>query len=165
MTLIPWKHKNNLAGSQLGTGSLSDLRHEVDRLFEDFLKEPFGLFSKGGDLAWMPTVDVVEDGATVTIKAELAGIEPENVEISVSGNILTIAGEKKEEQEQKEKDYHFSERRFGSFRRQLDLPQGVDVDSLTADYKNGLLTITAKKTASAMPKSIPIKANEAGSKS
>lgn len=131
--------------------TLTSLQREMDRLFEDF-------FRRGG-LRWAPSVDVIETNDTVVIKAELPGLEPKDVDISVSGNTLTIRGEKKEEKEEKGKTFYRMERSYGSFCRTIDLPAAVEADKAKADYKQGVLEITLPKTEQVKAKKIPIKTN------
>ncbi len=97
----------------------------------------------------VPAIDVAENGKAYTITAELPGMEAKNVDVSVSGDVLTIKGEKREEKEQKEEDYYLSERSFGSFQRSFSLPAGIDRDKISSELKKGVLTITLPKTAEA----------------
>jgi HSP20 family protein len=106
----------------------------------------------------MPTVDIAEKNSAYEVTAELPGMDEKDIEVTFSDGVLTIKGEKKEEKEEKDKDYYLSERRFGSFQRTLRVPQGVDADKISATVKNGVLTVTMPKTAEAQKrqKSIPI---------
>ena len=97
----------------------------------------------------MPRVDVAETEDKVQVSAELPGIDPENVDVSIAHDVLTISGEKREEREEKKRDYHRIERSYGSFRRSVPLPTEVDTDKAEAHFKNGLLTITLPKTEKA----------------
>ena len=148
------------------------LRHEIDRLFDDF--HPFGwrlpcarsMFGfempKLGSDAWTvaPAMDLVEKDKEYEISAELPGIDEKNVEIKVANHMLTIKGEKKEEKEEKQKDYYLSERRYGSFQRSFALPEGVDADKIEANFVKGVLTVKLPKTAEAQKaeKKITVKA-------
>ncbi len=135
---------------------LSRLHDEIDRLFE----EPFGgwlspttpLFE-----GWLPAVDVYEDKDNVFVKAELPGMKKEDIAVSVSGNMLHISGERKEEAEHKDAGSYRSERYFGSFQRSLPLPEPVEADKIHAEYKDGVLTITCPKTEEAKRKQIEVK--------
>lgn len=140
------------------------LRRQIDRLFEDtpFRKaapefEPFGRFP----LAWAsaPAVDLVEKDKEYEITAELPGLDEKNVEVKLSNGTLTICGEKKEEREEKDKGYHLSERRYGSFKRAFRVPDGVDAEHIEASFGKGVLTVRLPKTTEAQKpeKTIAIK--------
>jgi HSP20 family protein len=151
--------------------SLTALRDEVDRLFDNFGRG-FSLFPtwrRSPEIAppWkmetafgvtMPAVDVAEKDQQFEIAAELPGLEAGNIDVTVSGDVLTIKGEKKEEREEKEKNYYLSERRYGSFQRSFELPAGVDRDKIAAEFDKGVLKITLPKNAEAMKnqKKIPV---------
>jgi HSP20 family protein len=136
---------------------VSRLRDQIDRLFE----EPFaGLFSaltplfEGG---WSPAVDFYEDKENVFVKAELPGMKKEDIEVSVSNQMLHISGERKEESEDRGTDSYRAERYFGSFQRNIPLPTSVADDKIHAEYKDGVLTITCPKTEEAKRKQIAVK--------
>ena len=136
-------------------------RNEMDRLFDRF-SGSFGMPAFRRMFDWepalrqdtsfsvaAPSVDVAEDDKAYKITAELPGIEPKDVEISVTDGMLVIKGEKKEESEKKEKNYYMSERSYGSFQRSFALPDKIDRDKIAADLAKGVLTITLPKTAEA----------------
>ena len=137
------------------------LRREVDRLFEDFQvgswRSPFGrtVFDVQpfwrGELSWgkAPAVDVVDKEKSYEITAELPGMDESNIDVKFSDGTLTITGEKKDEKEERKKDYYLSERRYGSFQRSFGVPAGVNADKIEANFKNGVLTVTLPKTAEA----------------
>src|SRR6185437_12263103 len=140
------------------------LRDEMDRFFERFASgfnapmfEPF--WSNDADLA-VPAVDFSEDKNAYTVTAELPGIEEKDVDVTVSGGMLTIRGEKKKEKEEKDKNYYLSERSYGSFQRSFTLPDTVDQDKIAATFAKGVLTVTLPKNAQAQKteKKIAIKA-------
>jgi HSP20 family protein len=114
------------------------------------------------ELTWshVPAVDVVEKDRAYEVTAELPGLDEKNVEVKVANGTLTIKGEKSEEKEEKRKDYYLSERRFGSFERRFQIPQGVDASKIEANFKKGVLTVTLPKTqeAQAAEKTIAVKA-------
>jgi HSP20 family protein len=133
------------------------LRHEVDRLFEDFdrgfWRFPFGRsmfevepFWKR-ELSWgaTPAVDIVEKDDAYEVKADLPGVDEKAVEVKLTDDSLTIKGEQQEEKEEKKKDYYVRERHFGSFERSFALPEGVDRDKIEASFKKGVLTVTLPK--------------------
>jgi HSP20 family protein len=130
---------------------MSSLRREIDRLFEDA-----GMPSGG---RWMPAADVRENDDSIDIDIELAGISPDDVDINVENGILTVSGEKRtESKEGKEGQYHSVERRYGSFVRSFQLPQGVDETKISANFDHGLLTIDIPKSALPQPRRIQIRA-------
>ncbi|MCZ0963190.1 Hsp20/alpha crystallin family protein [Paracoccus benzoatiresistens] len=143
-----------------------NLRSEMDRLFEVF--EPRGWFGRslpalGQDLAALrlaPAVDLVEKNGGYELSAELPGLDAENVEVKLAGGVLTIRGEKKEAKDEERKDYHLSERRWGSFLRQIRLPEDVDDSKIEASFANGVLTVSLPKSekAIAAEKKIEIRA-------
>jgi HSP20 family protein len=97
----------------------------------------------------MPAIDMSEDEKAYKISAELPGIDAKDIDVSLTGDMLVLRGEKRREKEEKEKNDHFSERAYGSFLRAFDLPASVDRDKVAADFSNGVLTITLPKTAEA----------------
>ncbi len=161
MNLIPWKSKSGHGDiNQLPADSnITRFRHEFDRMFDRFFEEPFGLiaepFASFGK--WAPSLDVVESDEEFTIKAELPGLDPKELDISISGNVLTLSGEKRESTEQKSDSYYHSECRFGTFRRAVQLPSYVDTEKVSAQHNNGVLTIRLAKQSSVSPKRIPVK--------
>src|SRR5262245_35989580 len=96
-----------------------------------------------------PAVDIVDKENLYEITAELPGLNESDIDVKVSGGVLTIKGEKKDEREEKKKDYYVSERRYGSFQRSFGVPDGVDTDRIEAQFRNGVLTITLPKTPQA----------------
>jgi HSP20 family protein len=132
-------------------------RSEMDRLFDRFgfpsLRRMFDM-----EPAWrpassftfsVPAIDMSEDEKAYKISAELPGLDAKDVDVSVSGNMLVLKGEKRQEKEEKDKNYYFSERAYGSFQRTFELPASVDRDKVAADFSKGVLTITLPKTPEA----------------
>lgn len=147
------------------------LRREIDHLFDTFQTGEWRLpFSRlaAPELAWprkgmldlVPAVDVSEKPTAYEISAELPGLEEKDVEVKLANGILTLKGEKKEQKEEREKDYYISERRYGSFVRSFRVPDGVDADKIEAQFAKGVLTVTLPKTAEAKngEKTIAVKA-------
>jgi HSP20 family protein len=106
---------------------------------------------------WFPSVDVSEKDDQLIVRAELPGVTSKDIDVSVQNNTLTITGEKKEEHEEKSEGYFHSERRYGSFRRDIRLPAGIDESKVNATCKDGVLTITLPKSEQAKPKRIEVK--------
>jgi len=158
MALIPWRNKQK-ESSRGEISPLTALRSEMDRLFDAFFREPWGgidwPFAAGR--AWTPAVDVAETEDEVTIRAELPGVDPKDLSISLTENQLVLAGEKKESAERKGKDFCQTETRYGSFRRSIPVPAAVDSEKVEADYANGVVTIRLKKIQRTPPKRIEVK--------
>ena len=132
------------------------LQREVDRLFEDFTRG-FPTLSGNGGAKLVPSLDVAETDKEIEITAELPGLEEKDVQISVADNVLSIRGEKKAEKEEKDKNYRLVERSYGSFERQLELPEGVNADAIKASIAKGVLKVTVPKPAPAQAKKIEVK--------
>lgn len=146
------------------------LRNQVDRLFHDFQTgfwqapsyrtlldmEPFWRRDLGLNVT--PAIDIVEKDKAFEVTAELPGLDAKNIDLQLSDGMLTIKGEKQEEKEEKTKDRYVSERRYGSFRRSLQVPGSVDVDKIEANFKGGVLTVTLPKSPDAQKKqkTIPV---------
>ena len=114
----------------------------------------------GRQESWLPAVDVFDTQEAVVLKAELAGMDPDDIQIEVEDNVLTIKGERKFEEEVDEGRYYRVERRFGSFQRNLALPQGVKPEDIAAAYDDGILTVTVPKVEEEKPKRIEVKAKK-----
>ncbi len=136
----------------------TSLRQAMDRLFEDSFVRPAGLFPtiRGES----PAIDMYQTDKEVVVKASLPGLKAEDVDISVTGDVLTIRGEHKEEQEVSEENYFRKEMRYGSFTRSLAIPVPVKVDKADAVYENGVLTLTMPKSEAVQPKAIKVKAGK-----
>lgn len=134
------------------------LRHAMDRLFDDSLIRTDSWFTptRFADLA----VDVYETKDDVVVHAALPGIQPEDAEITITGNTLTIRGESKQENEVKEEDYIRKERRYGSFSRVVALPEGLKSDKAEATFENGMLKLRIPKSEAIKPKTIQVKAKK-----
>jgi HSP20 family protein len=135
----------------------SFLQQEIDRLFEGVTRgfPSFPAFASAGPN--LPRMDVSETDEAIEIEAELPGLETKDVQINLSDDVLTIRGEKKNEREEKDKNYHLVERSYGSFSRAVELPQGVKPEDVSAEMANGVLKVTVKKPAPKQSKQIEIK--------
>ena len=134
------------------------LREAMDRLFDDAFTRSFSISREGGSNWSSPAIDMYQTNDEVVVKAALPGIKPDEVEINVNGEVLTIRGEMKHEEETKEKAWHVREHRWGAFERSVRLPIGVVADRAKADFENGILTITLPKSEKVKPKTISVKA-------
>lgn len=161
MALIPWKNKQcEHEGAEAKASSLATLRHELDRVFGSFFREPLSALDWPLGRGWGPAVDVIEGDKDVTVRAEIPGIDPKDLDVSITGNELVLAGEKRESSERSGKAYHLAEARYGSFRRVVLLPSGVDRENVEADYTNGVLTVRLQKTTAAEAKRIEVRGGE-----
>jgi HSP20 family protein len=153
MNLTLWNKRSPV------NGDLDRLRNEMDRTFDRFFNEPLGLVEPKTLRAegWIPPVDVSETDTEVTIRAEVPGIAAKDLDISVSGNTLTIAGQKQQQEEKKGEDFYRWERSFGSFRRFIELPDTVDASKVTAESDNGVVTIQVAKKPGVKPRQVEVK--------
>ena len=130
------------------------LREAMDRLFDDAFTRPLSLSA----VSTSPAIDMYQTSDEVVVKAALPGLKAEDVDITVTGETLTLRGEYKQENEQKDTNYHIREQRSGSFQRAILLPTDVQANKAKADFENGILTITMPIAEEVKPKSISIKA-------
>lgn len=136
---------------------------EMERYFGNFFRHPFSMmsptlafrdFPKLGEIS--PSVDIFEDGNDLVLKAELPGIKKEDLNVTISENRITIAGEKKQEEKVEKKDFHWTERTYGSFTRNFRLPENVNGDAAKASFKEGMLEIRVPKTKETKKKKITV---------
>ncbi len=155
MNLSPWRKRDPI------NGNLVRLRDELDRTFDRFFDEPFGSMGLEPKApraeGWIPPLDMSENDTEFTIRAETPGVNAKDLDISVTGGMLTIAGQKEEQEEKKGENFYQCERRFGTFRRVINLPDTVDPDKVTAESENGVVTIHIAKKPGAKPKQVEIK--------
>ena len=133
------------------------LREAMDRLFDDAFTRPFGL-TDGWHGTYAPAVDMYQTDNDVVVKATLPGMKADDVQINITGDVLSIKGELKEMNETKEKNYHIREQRWGAFERSVMLPTSVVSDKAKAEFEDGILTITLPKAEEVKPKAITVKA-------
>jgi HSP20 family protein len=169
MTQTPVKTEAKAAVPAART-PVDSLRREIDRLFENFDRGLWSFPFRGSffdtpppwknEPAWnAPAVDIVEKDNAFQVTAEMPGMDEKGVEVKLENGVLAISGEKREDKEENDKGYHLQERRYGSFERRFAVPDGVNVDKIEANFKNGVLTVTLPKTQeSAQPeKKIEVK--------
>jgi HSP20 family protein len=137
-------------------GDLMQMREEMDRLFNQFTKRGDGEESAWIRGVWAPSVDIYESEDAFVLKAELPGFTKDDVQIELHNNRLTVRGERKQETEAKEEQYHRRERAYGRFERSFMLPTMIDADKVTANFKNGVLELRLPKSEKAKPKRIAI---------
>ena len=134
--------------------NVSTLQEQVNRLFEDtFLR---GRVEDSDITSWTPAVDIYEDGNQMVIKADLPDVDEKDIDIRVENNTLTIRGERKFEQKVEEENYLRVERAYGAFSRSFSLPSSVNTDSINAEYKNGVLSVTLPKREESKPRQIKV---------
>ena len=139
-------------------GLFSPLAHGLREEMEELMSRFWGTEEDGWALGRMtPSVDVTESEAALEARVDLPGVKPDEIDISLAGNLLTISGERKEEEEEKGKTYHRIERRSGSFSRCVSLPCAVQEDEVAAEYRDGVLIVTMPKTDEAKSHKIKVK--------
>jgi HSP20 family protein len=148
MTLLPVRKRER------ERSSLARLHDEMDDLFRSFFEDADMPILRRG--RW-PAIDIAENDNEFVVKAEVPGCKAEDIDISVHGNTVSISGEKKEQQQKKEKGYYHSERYYGSFRRDLNLPAGLDTDKIEATCKDGVLILTLPKSEKAKAVKVNVK--------
>ena len=150
--VIPWnwgKKKESVSKIE-AEQPFHELQQRIGGLFDDFYRRMHGSWGGTARLdagAFSPVIDVSEDKTAVTVVADVPGMSEDEVEVSLSGNTLTIKGEKKQEKEEKGKDTYRLERSFGAFRRDIPIPSEIEEGQVTARYKDGVLTVTLPKKA------------------
>ena len=160
----PWTNKRrDSQGGELAP--LTELRREMERLFESFRHDPLGwlpeTFASGDRLR--PPADLIERDEDVLVRLEIPGVEPDDIDLTITGNTLTVSGEKKETVEQTEGGMRHIETHYGAFSRSITLPEGVDTEQVEAEYRNGVLNVRLKKTQEAKSRRIEVKAQTASS--
>jgi HSP20 family protein len=145
MTLVRW-----------GWDPFRDLQSRVNRVFDDSVS------TRGADDAygtvWSPPVDIYEKDSNIVITAELPGLDPKDIKLSVEQNVLTLSGERRAQSEEGDgKQYHRRETYYGAFSRSFSLPRLVDRERIEAEYKNGILTVTVPQAPEARPRQIDVK--------
>lgn len=155
MNIVKWQRPT--LSTWPSFGRLSDLRDEIDRLFESPLSE----LTRTSQLlsGWKPALDVYENKDNFVVKAELPGMKKEDIEVSLHDGSLSISGERKTESKHEEGEVYRAERFFGRFQRTVTLPTAVAADKVKAAYNDGVLTITLPKTEEAKPKKIDVSVN------
>lgn len=171
--LAPWnwfQHEENKESQSLPVRSelarslpiypVSQLHREIDRLFDEAFSGFPGVFRNRWEwpeetsLILSPSIDIKESETDYVVSVEVPGVAKDDVDIRLEGNRLTIRGEKKQEKKEDKENYHCVERHYGSFERTLTLPQDANVDDVSANFKDGVLTIDIKRKAKSAPKEV-----------
>lgn len=130
---------------------IARLQEEMTRLFDE------RRFAAGESVGWSPACDIFEDEDSMTLRFELAGVDPKDVEVRFENGVLTLKGERKLPNEDKRENYHRVELAYGTFTRSFSLPGTVDAEKIRAEAKNGILAVTLPKRAEAKPRAIQVK--------
>jgi HSP20 family protein len=146
MALIRWEPVR-----EIGT-----IQNEMNRLFNSFFDTP--AVSRGAVRRWIPPMDLVQSDGEFVLRADLPGLSEADVNIEIEDNVLTISGERKSEHSERKDGYYRVERSFGSFRRSLTLPEGVDPDSVKATFDRGVLEVRVPKPEQRQPRKVEITA-------
>jgi len=149
-SLVPFREAGALMRPDFG---LFGLHREIDRLFSEFAQG----IGPSGVQSIVPSIEISETDKTIEVSAEMPGLERKDVDIAIEDDTLTIRGEKKVEESQKDKNVQLSERSYGVFYRVLQLPPGIDPSSIQATMSNGILKVTIPKPAKSEPKKIEVK--------
>jgi HSP20 family protein len=135
-------------------------RSVFPNLFDEFLTEwPFRSAFRETARSWTPAVDILEKDGNLILRAELPGVNEKEIDLKLEGNVLTLRGERKLEDEQENNNYHRRESFYGTFSRSFTLPETVDRDHIKADYKSGVLTVTIPQRPEVKPREIPVSVN------
>ena len=145
MQLVKWNPMRDMLG----------FNSRADRFLSDFFNPTRGV-SVTNNGGWNPRVDIYEEENAIVLEAELPGVEKDNIDVDVKDGVLTLKGERSSDSEIKEDSFYRRERCFGSFERRFNLPENVDPDKITADYKDGVLKVGVPKPEEVKPKQITV---------
>jgi len=154
MSLIRWNAAHEL---DRWPSDYVGIQRDINRLFDNFFRAGSPVEETMASSTFAPAVDIAEQENEYIVKVELPGVAKDEVRISVESNVLTVKGEKKQEKEEKNKNFHRVERSYGSFQRSFTLPSTVKNDKIDAVFDGGILTITMPKSEAAKPKQIEVK--------
>lgn len=145
MQLVKWNPMRDMLG----------LNSRADRFFNDFFS-PSRRVSVNTNWDWNPRVDIYEEENAIVLKAELPGVEKDDITVDVKDGVLTLKGERSSDNEVKEESYYRRERSFGSFQRRFNIADNVDPEQITADYKDGVLKVAIPKPDEVKPRQITV---------
>lgn len=144
---------------------LATVQKDMDEFFRRMLGGlTTGIFRREMTGEWYPAIDCYMKENHLVVRADLPGVDPADVDISVTGNTLTIKGERKSETEKKNEGYLYHEATFGSFERTITLPEGVDTARIHASCKNGIIEVTMPAKAEALPRKVKVEIGEGNKK-
>jgi HSP20 family protein len=153
MSLIRWNPARELGSFP---SDVLNMQREINRMFDSFFRSEIPEGSPLAESVWTPAVDIAEDENGYIVKVELPGVAREQVKITMQDNVLSIKGEKVQENESRTSSFHRTERSYGSFERRFSLPSNVRQDSIDATFKDGILTVALPKAEEAKPKQIEV---------
>lgn len=159
MSLIPFRMKRTSGMEPGNLASLADFRNEMNRLFEGFFSRSLptpSWFETAEPGQWLPAVDLSEDDTRIHVRVELPGIDPQDVDVSVSEDRLVVSGEKKSLAESGGPGWTHRESHYGGFSRAIPLPETVDPSQVTAKYDKGVLTVELTKSPTAASRKVPV---------
>jgi HSP20 family protein len=154
MAITRWNPMRDLTSL---SGDFAAMQREINRMFENYLQGGTTDDSTFGPTIWTPAVDILEKEDEYLVKVELPGVNKDDVKITLESNILTVKGEKHQEQEEKNQSYHRLERTHGSFQRSFTLPTTVRNDKIDATFKDGVLSVVLPKAEESKPRTIEVK--------
>lgn len=147
---FPWSNEPARAGDR---DPFTAMQKEINRVFDEFTRGALPSFPQA---SWAPRIDVAETETAIEVTAELPGLDEKEVDVVLHDDLLTIRGEKKEEKEEKKKDFHLVERSYGAFSRSLRLPFSADAEAVKASFQRGLLKVTIAKPQQVKEKTVKI---------
>lgn len=143
--IIPWKRAERQLARTPDPEAFAMINRQINHVFADFLGDPWSDPWEQIGNRFTPQIDLSDRGGELRVTAELPGLDANDIEVAVEGNLLTLTGEKKDEHEEAKGDYYHSERSYGYFKRSVELPAGVDPNKVTARFKKGVLEIAIPK--------------------
>ena len=143
--MIPWKKQDDQFIRTVGADPFTVMHRQMDNLFADFLGDPWLDTTSRVASRFAPQIDLSETGEELRVTAELPGLDVNDIEVEVDGDLLTLKGEKKNQHEEEKGDYYHSERSYGAFRRTIQLPAEVDTNLVKAKFTKGVLEIAMPK--------------------
>ena len=147
--VVPWRRSQK-----------DELRNRFDRVFDQFFTDPWSALTQAGDgrrdLFFAPPVEISENEKEITVRAELPGVDPQNVNVELLESVLSITGQREDRREEKEGQSTFSEFVFGGFRREVALPTDVDPDSVKATFEKGILHVNMQKSQASRSRRINV---------
>jgi HSP20 family protein len=166
MEPLSTRNNDELARESGWRSPVLSLRREVDRVFDWFVQPHWerGESPVGPSATWLPLVDIAESDGGIVVRIEVPGMSKDDVDVAVSGSVLEITGEKKQLVDEKKDDQSHCERRFGRFKRSIELPDTADLDQVEAEQENGLLTVRIPKKAESISRRIEVKSTSVGAR-
>jgi HSP20 family protein len=159
MSLIPIRSWRPSAQQSTGLSSMPDVRREFNRLFDGLFSRPLAMqpwFDESAPGQWLPSIDISEDAKQLHIRAEIPGVDPQELDISVTEDRLVIAGEKKQAATETGNGWTHTESEYGAFARRIPLPTPIDPEQVTARFTNGVLTVDLAKAATSLTRKVPV---------